>query len=177
MSPSWLAQLAPDHAPPRAGWFPPALGWWLALACTLLAAALILSIVRWWFEPQRRLRRNALRELRLIRASRLEGTEAARAIENLLRRHAVALHGREKVARLTGAGWLEFIGTSGAEALAGETGRSLLATAFGRRPGDRDDREQWLAAAAQLIRRSSRAGAVPADRRVSSEREAIRERA
>ena len=156
MNPDLLAQLAPDHAPPRAGWFPPALGWWLAIACALLLAALILSIVKWWREPQRRLRRAAMRELRLIRASPLQGTEAARAIENLLRRHAVALHGHERVARLAGAGWLEFAGSSGARALAGETGRSLLASAFGRRPGNTLDRDQWLAAAAQFIRHTGR---------------------
>lgn len=152
MSSGWLAQLAPDHAPPRAGWFPPALGWWLAVACALLLAALVYSLVQWWREPRRRLRRIAMRELRRIRASPLQGTEAARAIEDLLRRHSIALHGRERVARLTGAGWLEFAGASGAPALAGEAGRSLLAAAFGSRPADPHDREQWLAAAAQLIR-------------------------
>lgn len=170
MSAGWLTQLAADHAPPRAGWFPPALGWWLAIACGLALAVLVVSIVRWWREPRRHLRRAALRELRLIRASPLEGTEAARAIQNLLRRHAVALHGRERVARLTGVGWLEFAGASGAEALAGETGRSLLATAFGRRTGTSADRDEWLAAAALLIRRSGSAVAAPAARAPSRER-------
>jgi Domain of unknown function (DUF4381) len=152
MSAAWLTQLAADHAPPRAGWFPPALGWWAAIACALLATALVVSIVRWWREPRRRLRRAAMRELRLIRASPLEGPEAARAIESLLRRHAVALHGRARVARLSGEGWLEFAGASGGEALAGEAGRSLLAAAFGGHPGQQLDRDRWLAAAAQLIR-------------------------
>ena len=173
MTPDWLAQLAPDHAPPRAGWFPPALGWWLAVACALLLAALVASIVKWWLEPHRRLRRAAMRELRRIGASPLQGAEAARAIENLLRRHAVALHGRERVARLTGAGWLEFAGASGAGALAGEAGRSLLATAFGRRPSSGVDRDQWLEAAEQLIRQSGRAAPVPA----APARAPIRERA
>src|SRR5690348_16901760 len=156
MNGGWLAQLAADHAPPRAGWFPPAIGWWAAVACALLLSALVVAIVRWWREPRRRLRRAAMRELRLIRGSSLQGPEAARAIESLLRRHAVALHGRARVARLTGAGWLEFAGTWGAEAFAGDAGRSLLAAAFGGRAGHPHDRERWLAAAAQLIRRSGR---------------------
>jgi Domain of unknown function (DUF4381) len=156
MSAGWLAQLAADHAPPRAGWFPPALGWWAAVGCALVTAALVVSIVRWWREPRRYLRRAAMRELRLIRASPLEGPDAARAIESLLRRHAVALHGRARVARLTGEGWLEFARASGAEALAGDTGRSLLAAAFGGHAGQRLDRDRWLAAAAQLICRSGR---------------------
>lgn len=156
MNPGWLAQLAADHAPPRGGWFPPALGWWLVVGCALTATGLVIAVVRWWREPRRRLRRAAMRELRVIRASPLEGSEAARAIESLLRRHAVALHGGARVARLTGERWLEFAAASGAEALAGETGRSLLAAAFGGRPADRHDRDRWVAAAAQLIRCSDR---------------------
>lgn len=167
MSATWLAQLAADHAPPRAGWFPPAVGWWAATACALLLAALSVSIVRWWREPRRRLRRAAMRELRLIRASPLQGPEAARAIESLLRRHAVALHGRVRVARLTGKGWLEFAGASGAQALAGDAGRSLLAAAFGGHP-DQLDRDQWLAAAAQFIRRSGRTPLTPLPERAPS---------
>lgn len=166
MNPAWLAQLAPDHAPPPASWFPPALGWWLAITCALLLAALIVALVRWWREPRRRLRRFAMRELRLIRSSPLEGAEAARAIENLLRRYALALHGQRRVARLTGAKWLQYAGASGGEALAGDVGRSLLAAAFGRDPGNRTDRDRWLAAAAQLIRCSARAAAVPSRERV-----------
>lgn len=166
MSAAWLAQLAPDHAPPRAGWFPPAPGWWLAALLTVLCAALIAAIVRAWREPRRRLRRAAMRELRRIRTSRIEGPAAAQAIENLLRRHAVALHGRERVARLSGQAWLDFAAAAGAEAFAGETGRSLLAAAFGGFPGysrvsaatgnGSRERERWLAAAAQLIRRAGR---------------------
>ncbi len=155
MSAAWLAQLAPDHAPPRAGWWPPAPGWWMVAGLTLLTIAIIISIVKWWREPRRRLRRIALRELRLIRASGMQGPAAAQAIERLLRRHAVALHGRERVARLAGQRWLDFAGTQGAEALAGDTGRSLLAAAFGGHPGYRqDERARWLAAAGELIRRS-----------------------
>jgi hypothetical protein len=169
MSATWLAQLAADHAPPRAGWFPPALGWWAAVGCALALATLVVLIVRWWREPRRRLRRAAMRELRLIRASPLQGPEAARAIESLLRRHAVALHGPARVARLTGSDWLAFAGASGAEALAGDTGRSLLAAAFGGHP-DQLDRDRWLAAAAQLIRRSAPMPEAPPEQAASRER-------
>lgn len=165
MSAPWLTQLAPDRAPPAAGWWPPAQGWWAVALLALVLAALVVAIVRWWREPRRRFARAALRELRAIRASRTEGAAAARAIENLLRRHAVALHGPERVARLSGERWLEFARAAGGEALAGEAGRSLLAAAFGGGPGpsaagldSNAEREQWLAAAAQLIRRSGRAG-------------------
>ena len=115
-----------------------------------------------------------MRELRLIRASPLQGAEAARAIESLLRRHAVALHGQARVARLTGEGWLEFARASGGEALAGDTGRSLLVAAFGGHAGQRLDRDRWLAAAAQLIWRSGRTVTARAE---SGERAESRERA
>ena len=31
VTPDWLAQLAPAHAPPPAGWWPLAPGWWVLL--------------------------------------------------------------------------------------------------------------------------------------------------
>lgn len=167
MSEAWITQLAADHAPPAAGWWPPALGWWGVAAASILFAALLVALVRWWREPQRRLRRAALRELRRIRASGMEGPVAARAIENLLRRHAIALHGSQSAARLTGGAWLEFAAQAGAPALAGETGRSLLTAAFGsaREPAAvAAERERWLAAASTLIRRSRRASAKERER-------------
>jgi Domain of unknown function (DUF4381) len=150
VSADWLAQLAPDRAPSSVGWWPPALGWWLAAALVLVVGAAIIAALRWWRAPERRYRRAALRELRLIRASAVRGTAAARAIENLLRRYALALYGRERVARLSGATWLEFASVAGGARLAGETGRSLLAAAFGEQTGG--DPGPWLAAAAEFIR-------------------------
>ncbi len=153
MSADWLSQLAPAHAPSAPGWWPPAPGWWgAALLGALLIPALLIT-ARWWRQPRRRFRRAALRELQLIRASAVDGPAAARAIENLLRRYAVALYGRDIAARLTGAAWLEFASAAGAEQLSGEAGRSLLATAFGG--AGPVDREGWLSAAAEFIRRAA----------------------
>ncbi len=150
MSASWLSQLAADRAPPAAGWWPPAPGWWLSgLLAVALGVALVAGL-RWWHAPHRRYRRAALKELKLIRARAVAGTAAARAIENLLRRYAIALYGRDRVARLSGAHWLEFASTAGGASLAGDTGRSLLAAAFGT--GSEADPESWLTAAAEFIR-------------------------
>ena len=149
MSVSWLEQLAPDRAPAAVSWWPPALGWWLAALAAISLAVALVAAVRWWRVPHRRYRRAALRELRLIRASALAGTAAARAIENLLRRYAIALYGRDRVARLSGARWLDFASAAGGARLAGETGRSLLAAAFGERSDA--DPGSWLAAAAEFI--------------------------
>ncbi len=89
----------------------------------------------------------------------MEGPAAARAIENLLRRYALALYGREVAARLTGRAWLEFASAAGAERLSGEAGRTLLAAAFG--DSGHADREDWLTAAAEFIRRAAQGGARP----------------
>jgi len=152
MSASWLTKLAPAHAPSAPGWWPPALGWWAAAGLAILCAVALVSILRWWREPRRRFRWAALRELKRIRASEVEGAAAAWAIESLLRRYAVALYGRERVAALTGSAWLEFARSAGAAKLSGETGRSLLAAAFGAPAVS--DREGWLGAAAEFIRRA-----------------------
>jgi hypothetical protein len=152
MTPSWLSQLAPAHPPPPPGWWPPAPGWWL-LAVLLLAAAA--AVVWWWRDPYRRSRRAALRELRAIRAEEDSDIVAsARAIESLLRRFAVAVFGAARVARLTGDAWLAFVAAQGGTELAGNAGRSLLATAFGGGPSD--DLERWIAGADAFVRHAQR---------------------
>lgn len=151
MTPSWLSQLAPAHAPPPPGWWPPAPGWWV-LAVLLLAAAA--AAAWWWRDPYRRSRRAALRELRAIRADDSDVVTSARAIESLLRRFAIAVFGAARVARLTGDAWLAFVAAHGGTPLAGEVGRSMLATAFGG--GGSDDRESWITGADAFVRRARR---------------------
>jgi Domain of unknown function (DUF4381) len=151
MSPDWLAELAPAHAPPRVSWWPPAAGWWALTACLLVLLALL---ARWLCSQGRALRHKALTELQLIRRSDADGPAVARAIQSLMRRYAVAMFGREHVAKLTGAAWLEFIVSEGGTALAGGPGRSLLIAAFGNH--SMDDREHWLSAAESFIRRAAR---------------------
>ena len=155
MTPSWTSQLAAAHAPPPPGWWPPAPGWWLLAALLVAAAA---AGVWWWRDPYRRSRRAALRELRVIRAAyrRADSDPAvsARAIESLLRRFALAVFGSARVARLTGDAWLAFVAAQGGTPLAGESGRSLLAAAFGGRV--RDERECWISGADAFVRGARR---------------------
>jgi len=149
MSADWLSQLAPEHAPAAPHWWPPAPGWWVLGVLLVLAGAAV-----WWRlrHPAGALRRAALRQLQLIRASDADGAAVARATENLLRRYAVAVFGTEAVARLTGEKWLRFVVDAGAHPLAGGPGRSLLAAAFGNH--DHDDRDQWIAGAEAFIKRA-----------------------
>ena len=157
MSAAWLTQLAPAHAPAPPSWWPPAPGWW---ALALLAAALAALAVMRWRDPHRAARRAALRELKRIRADDLDLPATARAIESLLRRYAIAVFGRARVARLTGSAWLEFVNREGGAPLAGEAGASLLAAAFGGTV--RDDRDRWLQGADAFVRQTRRA---PRERR------------
>lgn len=151
MSSNWLSQLAPDHAPAPPNAWPPAPGWWVVAVLTLIAIALL---ARWWRDPQRRARRMALQELQHIRASDGDGAAVARAIQNLLRRYALAVFGRQRMARLTGEAWLQFVAAEGGEALSGHVGRSMLSTAFGNH--STDERDQWTAGAEGFIRRAAR---------------------
>ena len=151
MNPNWLAQLAPDHAPAPPNVWPPAPGWWVVAVLVLLAITLL---VRWLRDPRRAVRRAALKELQRIRTSDGDGAAVARAIQNLLRRYALTVFGRQAIAKLTGDAWLQFVVAEGGDALSGHVGRSMLSTAFGNH--STDERDQWAAGAAEFIRRAAR---------------------
>jgi Domain of unknown function (DUF4381) len=152
MNTDWIAGLAPERAPAAPGWWPPAPGWWLL---SVILIALAATAVAWWRNPRRRLRRAALRELRQIRAAVADPTRTAQAIQNLLRRYALARFGREGVADLTGARWLGFLAERGAERLSGPAGETLLSAAYGGRPTEGADRDLWLLAAERFVRRDA----------------------
>jgi hypothetical protein len=152
MSADWLSQLAPEHAPAAPHWWPPAPGWWVLVVLLVATGVLVWWRLRHPRRPAAAVRRAALRQLQLIRASDADGAAVARATQNLLRRYAVAVFGTEQVARLTGESWLRFVVDAGGHALAGGPGRSLLAAAFGNH--DVDDREHWIAGAEAFIKRA-----------------------
>jgi hypothetical protein len=155
----WLAQLAPERAPAVPPWWPPAPGWWL-LAALVLAA--IVAAFLWWRWPPRRLRRVALRELQRIRTREADPAATARALQNLLRRYALAVFGADAVARLSGEEWLRFVAAHGATGLAGPLGEALLAASFGGRPSrplQEAEREGWCAATEAFLRSAAQASA------------------
>lgn len=154
MNGDWLAQLAPEHAPPAPGWWPLAPGWWVLLAVILLIAAVIVCWRIWLRDPHAKVRRAALRELRDIGASDDDGPVVARAIESLMRRYAMAVFGRQRVSRLAGNSWLGFVASEAGAPIPDDAGGSLLAAAFGNSP--HDQRQQWIAAADAFVRRSAR---------------------
>jgi hypothetical protein len=129
----------------------------------VLLLAAVGAAISWWRDPYRRSRRAALRELHVIRTEESDAVASARAIESLMRRFAIAVFGGARVARLSGDAWLQFVAAEGGAPLAGETGRSLLAAAFGGVPSA--DREHWIAAADAFVRHARHATSASAAER------------
>ncbi|MBK1720129.1 DUF4381 domain-containing protein [Thiocystis violacea] len=133
MSPDPLAELRDWHLPDPLSWWPPAPGWWLAAALVLLAVGLA---ARWWLKRWR--------ATAVVRATRrqldalgwqLEADGDARrysaALSRLLKRLALARYPRERVAGLSGYGWLEFLdATGGGGGFSQGAGRVLVESAY-----------------------------------------------
>ena len=111
------------HGIDPAPWWPPAPGWWILAGTLLLVLA---ALWRWWptayrvragidalyrrlFRPA--WQRAASRELRQLRESARQRTapELAAASSALIRRIAMARHGRAACASLHGHAWLEWL--------------------------------------------------------------------
>jgi hypothetical protein len=164
MNADWLTQLAPEHAPPPPGWWPLAPGWW---AVGTIGVLLIAGAIWWWRNPRLTRQRKALHELQRIRDQLNDQQDiaiTARAIQNLLRRYAIAVFGRDRVAQLTGNAWLTFLNDHGG-APSADAGQSLLAIAFGGPPTEqeiechRNRCEQWFAGADAFLRRAGKSHA------------------
>jgi hypothetical protein len=128
VTPDWLAQLAPEHAPPPPGWWPLAPGWWILLVLSALVIAYLIFRLR---NPNLRLQHAALDQLRILETSPIDDVVLARELEHLLRRYAVARFGRDRVAGLSGERWIAFIIEHGSNAWTGDSGTSLLRAAYG----------------------------------------------
>jgi Domain of unknown function (DUF4381) len=158
MSVDWLAQLAPEHAPPPPAWWPPAPGWWMVAGLVLLAGgALCWRFVSARLAPRRVSRDAALEELERIRRD-ADIASAAPAIQRLLRRYALTVFERERVAPLTGESWVRFLSEHGATAFAEGDGQGFLSAAYGR-PRAPLRCESWLEAAEGFIRQAPRPSA------------------
>jgi hypothetical protein len=107
-----MAQLRDIRGLDAIPWWPPAPGWWLALAGALLLMLLLIWSIRhllrfppggWRNEARQRLRalRRALRET--------PTKEIAGELSELLRRIAMARFGRRDCAGLSGEDWLEWL--------------------------------------------------------------------
>lgn len=99
------------HLPEVGGWWPLAPGWWVLIALVAVAAGWLLwkQFRRWQANAARR---NALRQVALIRREFNEGADAAllgKQLSELLRRGMLAYAPRGEVAGLTGDNWLHWL--------------------------------------------------------------------
>ncbi len=108
--PASLENLNDVIVPDAVSWWPPANGWYLLGALSVLLAFLLLGLAihRWW---SRRYRRQAIAELHQIQAlsGSVPRTVTIAALDRLLKRVALAAWPRELVANLSGHAWLQFL--------------------------------------------------------------------
>lgn len=149
VTPNWLAELAPPHAPPPPGWWPLAPGWWAIALLALITGA---GVAYWQSRPVVRLRRVALHELDKLEATSSDNMALAHDLEHLLRRYAVTRFGRDAVAGLTGERWIAFVVAKGGSAWAGPAGIELLRAAYGAAADTQTHRKHWLNGARAFIK-------------------------
>ena len=147
VTPDWLTQLAPAHAPP-ASWWPLAPGWWVLL---ILSAIIFGAVIYRQQHPATRLRRIVLRQLKILETTISDDVILARELEHLMRRFAVARFGRDRVANLSGERWIAFIVAHGGIAWDGDVGINLLRAAYGG-GAINSDRIKWMAGARAFIK-------------------------
>jgi hypothetical protein len=141
-----LASLRPLHLPAPVGWWPPAPGWWL-----LALLVLLLGGAAGWYYRRTALRRAALAELQRLQQHVTDDTALTAALNQLLRRVALARFPRTQVAALSGTAWLRFLEARASGFVSGP-GRVLAAAPYQR--GCAVDRVALVALARRWIRQA-----------------------
>ena len=112
--PDPLQELRDIHLPDPISWWPPAFGWWMVIVALVMMVSLIL-----WARSHRkrtRPRRVALAQLEQVKqqyAVQADDQWAITEVSHLLRRYALVVFSRSKVAGLSGQSWLQFLDTTG----------------------------------------------------------------
>lgn len=118
-----MNQLAEVPTPPAVSMVPQTIGWQL-LALVFAGLAAWTGLL--WFRRHRAnaYRRAALRELKAA------GDDPV-AISHILKRAALVVYGRKRVANLSGAQWLSFLDQTGADTrFAGDVGEGMANAAY-----------------------------------------------
>lgn len=103
--PASLENLRDIAVPPPVPWWPPAPGWWVAIA--ILTGALVALAYRGWRSWQA----NAYRRAAL---GELQSATTVSQIAEILKRTALVAFPRIDTAALSGAAWCEWLGQTGA---------------------------------------------------------------
>jgi len=147
-----LQQLHPLREPAAVGWWPPAPGWWL------LGALSVLALVGACWLAYSRYRRNAYRRQGLAALQALENQHRTRAdtgallteINALLKSIALKAWPRRDIAALSGRQWLQFLNST---APPGPRFEAADVTAQYREDPGEVDRDRVCRAAYHWIRR------------------------
>lgn len=131
-----LAQLRDIHLPAAVSAWPPAPGWW-ALGLLLLVAVVALLLYLLQRYRSNRYRRLALKQLATLETQLPQPTNYLQALNQLLKRTALAAPKPAQVAGLTGQPWLHFLDQSGAtDTFSRGPGRLLLEGPYTPQPQD-----------------------------------------
>lgn len=119
-------ELRDIHLPESIGWWPPAIGWWI------LAVLLPLSCFLIFWLYKRITRKTAIKTakklLEQIKQDRsLNNIDKLIALSELLRRTAISISSRERVASLTGQAWLDYLDSSSTDSPFSKAPGTLLA--------------------------------------------------
>ena len=148
-----LADLRDIHLPEPVSWWPPAPGWWLLVALSLVVVAGLLWL--WRYRRRQTPRRVALAELTRLRADFQrdgDGAAVATGISALLRRLALTHFPRSQVAGLVGDAWLQFLDRTGDNTqFSAGPGRALIRAPY--RPTEAFEIEALLNVAEAWIKR------------------------
>ncbi len=126
-----LQQMREIDLPPPAPFWPPAPGWWL-LALLLLLLSLAAAVGHYRRGARRRAALATLAALEEDYRRNHDGRRLARGVSTLLRRIALARHGRRAVAGLEGEAWLSFLDrTCGGAGFRHGPGRILATLPYG----------------------------------------------
>jgi len=109
-----LPELKDIHFPAAPDFWPPALGWWLLLAATLILAYVLFAKTRKYL----RIKKNKIaffNEFAVIEKQLKQSPNKSLIAEMnvLLRRAALVAYPNNQVASLTGSDWLHFLDESG----------------------------------------------------------------
>lgn len=110
---SGALQLQDIHLPADAGVWPLALGWWVLLVLTILLTIWLLRKA-YKIAKQKKKRRIILSELTTLQnqLTQSPNNKTIASINILLRKVAISVYSREKIASLTGAEWLKLLDNS-----------------------------------------------------------------
>ncbi len=131
-APDPLHELRDVHLPDPISWWPPAFGWWMIVVALLVVAGLVLWA--WVYRQRTRPRRLALSQLQEVKqqfAAHSDEQQTMTLLSDLLRRVAIAVFPRSRVAGLSGQSWLQFLDRTGHTTQFSEgPGRCLLSAPY-----------------------------------------------